>query len=166
MSGAAGVKLARYYTQPDCTPSRAALLSGMYPASSGMYHKMITAQSNWGLDLDLELIPQKLPAAYRSHAVGKWDVGHYTWSHVPQFRGFRSFLGFYSPIIDYYTHETFDTLQCLEEMELTECEARLASECSDSIRDFNFDGDPLPLADGTYSTDVFAAYSLKPGRRS
>ncbi|KAH8055626.1 sulfuric ester hydrolase [Aureococcus anophagefferens] len=154
---AGGVKLARYYTQPDCTPSRAALLSGMYPASSGMYHKMITAQSNWGLDLDLELIPQRLPAAYRSHAVGKWDVGHYTWSHVPQFRGFRSFLGFYSPIIDYYTHETFDTLQCLEEMELTECEARLASECSDSIKDFNFDGDPLPLADGTYSTDVFAA---------
>ena len=155
---AGGVKLARYYTQPDCTPSRAALLSGMYPASSGMYHKMITAQSNWGLDLDLELIPQKLPAAYRSHAVGKWDVGHYTWSHVPQFRGFRSFLGFYSPIIDYYTHETFDTLQCLEEMELTECEARLASECPDgNVRDFNFDGDPLPLADGTYSTDVFAA---------
>ena len=91
----AGVKLSRYYTQPDCTPSRAALLSGKYPATTGTYHGVLNPQSTWGLPLEHALLPEALPGAYRSHAVGKWDVGHSSAKRLPESRGFDSFLGFY-----------------------------------------------------------------------
>ena len=36
--------------------------------------------------------------------VGKWDLGHYSWAHVPTRRGFESFVGYYGPEEDYFTH--------------------------------------------------------------
>ena len=44
-------------------------------------------------------------AGYESHAVGKWHAGFYKWEMTPTFRGFSSFVGFYSGGEDYFTHE-------------------------------------------------------------
>ena len=44
-----GIKLARYYVQEMCTPTRAALLTGRYPLRYGMTAYTIGAQSPWGI---------------------------------------------------------------------------------------------------------------------
>ena len=83
-----GLKLTRFYTQCDCTPSRAALLTGLLPINTGMFHESISQTAGWGLPSGFELLPSYLKArGYRAVAIGKWDVGHYTWDHVPTSRG-------------------------------------------------------------------------------
>jgi arylsulfatase A-like enzyme len=44
-----GIKLTNYYTEFECTPSRASLMTGRYPISLGMQHECITPFSEWGL---------------------------------------------------------------------------------------------------------------------
>lgn len=34
----------------------------------------------------------------------QWHMGFYKWDYTPTFRGFSSFLGFYSGGEDYFTH--------------------------------------------------------------
>ena len=36
----------------------------------------------------------------------QWHMGFYKWDYTPTFRGFQSFLGFYSGGEDYFTHQT------------------------------------------------------------
>ena len=44
-----GVQLKRYYTHTSCTPSRSALLSGMFASSVGMQEKDVLSDSPFGL---------------------------------------------------------------------------------------------------------------------
>ena len=92
---AEGVTLDRYYTMMDCTPARASLLSGRYAIHTGMQHDCISSQSEWNLPHSVQILPQYLASAasYKSHIVGKWDLGHYTAKMWPQHRGFESFYG-------------------------------------------------------------------------
>ncbi|KAH8063340.1 sulfuric ester hydrolase [Aureococcus anophagefferens] len=146
---AAAVTLTRYYTQCDCSPSRGALLTGLYPASTGLYHGVIVTQSHWGLPLEYHLIPSSCRRGTGA-AIGKWDVGHYTWNHVPTGRGFHSYVGFYGTDIDYYTHEIGAGCNSYN------CSSAIKRCMNDSITDLNYDG----AATGDeyynrYSTDIF-----------
>ena len=57
------------------------------------YHNSISQESPWGLGTSYVLLPSWLAArGYDTYMVGKWDVGHHTWAHTPNFRGFDEVL--------------------------------------------------------------------------
>ena len=66
-----GIVLNQFYTQPLCTPSRGALLTGIHPMHTGLQHFVLHMQSPTGLPLDLNLWPQYLKQYnYATHMVG------------------------------------------------------------------------------------------------
>jgi len=102
-----GVKLAHYYTMFECTPSRAALMTGKLPISIGMQHECVTPTSEFGLPKDEATIGNHLSSnGYKTHVIGKWDLGHYSEALWPVYRGFDSFFGLTCyGYADYFTHE-------------------------------------------------------------
>ena len=103
-----GIKIASYYTQQLCTPSRASLLTGMYPIHIGMQHDVIQPESKFGLPLGHKLLPAYLKEllGYETHMIGKWHLGHYTKEYLPQQRGFDNFFGYLSDQLWYYNHKS------------------------------------------------------------
>lgn len=104
---AGGMRLTRYYTQPVCSPSRAALHTGRYPLAYGLQTYVIDpAGVDYGLNLNETTLPELLRdrGGYDTHAIGKWHMGMARWEQTPTFRGYNSFHGYYSGGQDYYTH--------------------------------------------------------------
>src|SRR6188474_1691724 len=73
-----GLRFTQFYNTARCCPTRAALLTGLYPHQAGVGHMM----EDRGLDgyrgtlnRSCVTIAEALkPAGYRSYAVGKWHV--------------------------------------------------------------------------------------------
>ncbi|XP_065294694.1 arylsulfatase B-like [Dermacentor albipictus] len=100
-----GIILDNYYTMQLCTPSRSALLSGLYPIRTGMQSGIIGNSEPWGLPLNLKLIPEHFKdLGYTVHMIGKWHVGFFKTDYTPLRRGFDSFYGYYTGKADYYDH--------------------------------------------------------------
>lgn len=98
------VVLSKYYVLPSCSPTRAAFMAGRYPLHTGI-NSAIPHHSTYGLPVDEETLPEMLRrAGYRTHAVGKWHIGHAAWEYTPTFRGFDSFFGFYNGGEDHFHH--------------------------------------------------------------
>ncbi len=83
-----GLVFTQAYMMPTCSPSRAALMSGMYPPSTGIYtvdafagtpehmKKLETIKSAKVLDSGITTIAEMLkPAGYQSATIGKWHLG-------------------------------------------------------------------------------------------
>ncbi|KAK7601300.1 hypothetical protein V9T40_008741 [Parthenolecanium corni] len=100
-----GIILQNYYTLQLCTPSRSALMTGKHPIHTGMQHGVIIGGGPYGLPLDLKILPQYLNEdGYRSHAIGKWHLGHFKEKYTPTRRGFNSHFGYWTGRQDYYDH--------------------------------------------------------------
>ncbi|OQV19560.1 Arylsulfatase J [Hypsibius exemplaris] len=91
-----GIILNRHYTNPICTPTRSALLSGKYTFNTGMQTSVvITPGSTWGLPLTLKLLPAYLKDLnYTTSLLGKWHLGSFTRDYLPGARGFDYSFGF------------------------------------------------------------------------
>jgi len=90
-----GVILDNMYTLPICTPSRAALLTGVYPYKYG-FQNGFGQQAPEGLPVQLPLLSEQLQAnGYNNSVLGKWHVGFCSEHYLPTNRGFNTFSGLY-----------------------------------------------------------------------
>lgn len=90
-----GLRMTRYYGQPVCSPSRAAIHTGRLPLSYGLQTYVIDPTGvDYGLDLNETTLPQLLRdrGGYDTHAIGKWHLGEAMWEQTPTFRGYNSFV--------------------------------------------------------------------------
>lgn len=100
-----GVELDRFYSQPICTPTRAALLTGRSPLRSGLVFGVARPWDYFGLPTGEHLLSESLQSAgYQTAIVGKWHLGHSHDLHTPNRRGFEQFYGHLLGAIDYYSH--------------------------------------------------------------
>ncbi|KAL1504270.1 hypothetical protein AB1Y20_010679 [Prymnesium parvum] len=143
-----GVKLSNFYVQRACSPSRAALLTGRYNIRYGFQSGVLTDRNNYSLPLEETLLPQFVRRSVPSacHMVGKWHLGYQRWEHTPTFRGFDSFLGYYSGDEDYFAH----TGDCGGFDLHDERSARCGPNCSRHMWE----------AQGVYSTHLFTSRAV------
>jgi arylsulfatase A-like enzyme len=101
-----GTRLTDFYAAPNCSPTRAMLISGRYQQRSRIENPLgapNTAQEQ-GLRATGRTLPQLLKNnGYRTALIGKWHLG-YKPEFSPNAHGFDYFFGFKSGLIDYYQH--------------------------------------------------------------
>jgi arylsulfatase A-like enzyme len=97
-----GLRFTQFYNCARCCPTRASLLTGLYPHQAGVGHMM----DDWNkpgyrgdLNKSCRLFGEVLkPAGYRAYAVGKWHVTRFASKDGPKDnwplqRGFDRFYG-------------------------------------------------------------------------
>jgi arylsulfatase A-like enzyme len=90
---AEGVSLLRFYSaSPVCSPSRAALLTGRYPARCGVVNVLMPS-SRGGLPPSERTLPKMLKeAGYTTGCIGKWHLGS-AHEYMPRQQGFDEYSG-------------------------------------------------------------------------
>ncbi|XP_077983195.1 arylsulfatase B-like [Glandiceps talaboti] len=102
-----GVKLDNFYTMAACSPSRVALMTGMYSSNVGGQHYTYLGHLPHGAPTYLPFLPKKLKdLGYSTYGVGKWHLGFCNESYIPggPNRGFDHYFGFYQGGATYYEH--------------------------------------------------------------
>lgn len=95
-----GMKFTNFYAQPQCSPSRAALMTGCYPQRVGIPWVVGPEGPAWtsdksfiGLNPDEKTLPEILKEKnYATGCIGKWHLGHHT-AHLPTRHGFDQYFG-------------------------------------------------------------------------
>jgi arylsulfatase A-like enzyme len=115
-----GILLSAMYNCARCCPTRAALLTGLYPHKAGIGHmgaNLGTPAYQGYLRNDAATIAEILrPAGYRTLMAGKWHVGGDFWARLvdtwrvgdvdhptPRQRGFDRFYGIIDGTINYFS---------------------------------------------------------------
>ncbi len=97
-----GVRFTQFYNTARCCPTRASLLTGLYPHQAGIGHMMEDkGKDAYRGDLNrrcLTIAEVLRPAGYRNYAVGKWHVTRHTGPNGPKHnyplqRGFDRYYG-------------------------------------------------------------------------
>ncbi|MDF1860791.1 MAG: arylsulfatase [Verrucomicrobiales bacterium] len=106
---AESIRLTDFHVSPFCTPTRAALMTGRYPARTGAYR---TSSGRSMLHTDERTIASLFAeSGYATGMVGKWHLGDNA-PHRPQDRGFQDVVWHHAGGIgqasDYYGNDYFD----------------------------------------------------------
>jgi arylsulfatase A-like enzyme len=103
---AEGMALEKFYSNPICTPTRSALMTGRDPIRLGLAHAVLMAWQDGGVSLDEHFMPESfVDAGYDTAMVGKWHLGHTIEQHLPNARGFNQFYGHVNTQVSYFDHE-------------------------------------------------------------
>ncbi|UQN29288.1 sulfatase-like hydrolase/transferase [Brachybacterium kimchii] len=101
---AAGVRLPQWYANsPVCSPSRAALMTGRYPAHAGVESILGGTRRTPGLPHQPTLASHLRERGYRTGLFGKWHLGADP-AYAPARFGFDETFGFRAGCVDYYSH--------------------------------------------------------------
>lgn len=100
-----GIRFTNWYSNsPVCSPSRASLLTGKYPARAGVGEILGAKRGSHGLPADEVTLAKALkPAGYRTALFGKWHLG-LSEETSPNAHGFDEFFGFKAGCVDFYSH--------------------------------------------------------------
>ncbi|XP_076256834.1 arylsulfatase B-like [Rhynchophorus ferrugineus] len=139
-----GIILNSHYVQSYSTPTRAALLSGIYPMKLGMQGPSFLAAEKKAMPKH-KLLPEYFKdMGYETHLVGKWHLGYSRWNETPTLRGFDHHFGFYNSYCSYYDYLSTWTYN---EHDYTGFELRK-------------DGQAVFDEAGKYATDLFTEYTV------
>ncbi len=84
-----GMRFTRFYTESTCSASRAALLTGQFPARLG-FHPVAR-----GISSEILTMPDWFhQRGYSTHHIGKWHIGEVSRQAGPLFQGFDTSFGF------------------------------------------------------------------------
>ncbi|QOR72290.1 sulfatase-like hydrolase/transferase [Ruania alkalisoli] len=101
---ASGVKLSQWYSNsPVCSPSRASLLTGKYPAHAGVEAILGGTRRTPGLPQQATLASELRRRGYRTGLFGKWHLGASD-EYSPSQYGFEETFGIRAGCVDYYSH--------------------------------------------------------------
>ncbi len=85
---AEGMKLLSFYSEPSCTPTRAALMTGRHPVRIGMLGVLFPGTVGMGLvDEEVTVAELLAKAGYSTGMFGKWHLGGEE-EHFPTSQGF------------------------------------------------------------------------------
>ncbi len=103
-----GIRLDNFYANsPVCSPTRASIMTGLYPDSAGVPGVIRTNPLNsWGnLRTDVNILSAELKKlGYNSALIGKWHLGIDS-PNLPNLRGFDFFHGWLGDMMDdYWNH--------------------------------------------------------------
>jgi len=103
-----GIRFDNFYANsPVCSPTRASLMTGLYPNNAGVPGVIRThSNNNWGfLREDVNILPKELNNLnYNTALIGKWHLGLES-PNTPNERGFKYFHGWLGDMMDdYWNH--------------------------------------------------------------
>jgi len=100
-----GLRMTQFYNAARCCPSRASLLTGLYPHQAGMGHQnqdrglpSYSGKINENATTMAEVLQQ---AGYTTYQVGKWHVGNEP-THWPAQKGFDQYLTLVEGAMSYF----------------------------------------------------------------
>jgi arylsulfatase B len=108
-----GIILNRHYVHSSCTGTRTSLQSGRLPVHVQTSLKNPEDPSS-GMPRNMTGLAEHLrhQAHYRTHYVGKWDVGMATPKHTPYGRGYETSLHYFEHKNDYWTQNCMQSACC------------------------------------------------------
>jgi len=84
-----GMRFTQFYTENTCAPSRAAFMTGRYPARFGF--RPVAR----GIPAEVTTLPEALKSlGYNTHFTGKWHLGFSVKEALPIHQGFNTSFGF------------------------------------------------------------------------
>ena len=142
---ARGLRFAQFYNAARCCPTRASLLTGLYPHQAGVGHmvgnKGYPAYQGYLNERCVTIAEVLKLAGYRTLMSGKWHVGEDR-PHWPIDRGFERYFGIISGGANYF--------------DITKTKAKGVK------RKMAIDDKPYtPPKDGFYMTDAFSENAVK-----